>query len=84
MNHILVKYRYLQDAITNQEVWLRKVGTKSNVADGLTKSVSQEVLENMLTTLKIELTEPQHECVSINMITARSIQQVLVDAPRIS
>ena len=27
--HISVKYRYLQDAITNQEVWLRKVGTKT-------------------------------------------------------
>ena len=27
--HISVKYNYMQDAITNQEVWLRKVGTKS-------------------------------------------------------
>ena len=33
--HISVKCRYLQDAVTNQEVWLRKVGTKNNVADGL-------------------------------------------------
>ena len=37
MKHISVKYKYLQDAITNQEVWLR---TKHNVADGLTKRVS--------------------------------------------
>ena len=55
MKHISVKYRNLQDAITNQEVWLRKVGTKNNVADGLTKTVNQHVLSNMLTTLKIEL-----------------------------
>ena len=41
MKHIKVKYRYLQDAITNQEIWLRKVGTKQNVADGLTKTVNQ-------------------------------------------
>ena len=41
MKHISVKYRHLQDAITNQEVWLRKVGTKHNVADGLTKKVDQ-------------------------------------------
>ena len=38
MKHISVKYRYLQDEITNQEVWLRNVGTKHNVADGLTKN----------------------------------------------
>ena len=41
MKHISVKYIYLQDAITNQEVWLRKVGTKQNVADGLTKTVTE-------------------------------------------
>ena len=40
----VVKYMYLQDAITNQEVWLRKVGTKNNVADGLTKTVNRHVL----------------------------------------
>ena len=48
MKHISVKYRYLQDAITNQEVWLLKVGTKNNVADGLTKTVNRQVLRNML------------------------------------
>ena len=37
MKHISTKYRYLQDAITNQEVWLRNVGTKDNVSDGLDK-----------------------------------------------
>ena len=57
MKHISVKYRCSQDAITSQEVWLRSVGTKHNVADGLTKTVSQQVLRNMLTTLKIELLE---------------------------
>ena len=49
--HISVKYRYLQDAITNQEVWCREVGSKNHVADGLTKTVNQHVLRNMLTTL---------------------------------
>ena len=77
-----MKYRYLQDAIANQEVWLRKVGTKNNVADGLTKSVSQQVLQNMQTALTIELTEPQHENVSIKMITARSVQMEPMDAQR--
>ena len=65
MKHISVKYKYLQDAITNQEVWLRKVGTKNNVADGLTKTVNQHVLRNMLTTLKIELLETSKEQLSI-------------------
>ena len=77
MKNISVKTRFLQDAIKHQEVWLRMVGTKTNVADGLTKS---GVLLNMLTALKIELTEPQHENVSINNITARSVQKDPVDA----
>ena len=44
MKHISIKYRYFQDAIANQEVWLRKVGTEHNVSDGLTKSVSVQKL----------------------------------------
>ena len=54
MKHISVKYRYLQDAITNQEVSLRKVGTKHYVADVL---MNQHVPRNMLTTLKVLLTD---------------------------
>ena len=72
MKHISVKYRYLQDAITNQEVWLRKVGTKNNVADGLTKTVNQHVLRNMLTTPKIELLETSKEQLSINLIVCKN------------
>ena len=68
MKHISVKYRCLQDAITNQEVWLRTVGTKNNVADGLTKTVNQDVLRNLLSTLKIELVESSKEQLSINLI----------------
>ena len=49
-------------------------------ADGLTQTVSQQVPKNMLTTLISKLTEPPHENVSINMITARSIQKELMDA----
>ena len=36
---ISVQYRYLQDAIANQDVCLRKVGTKIHVADTSTKEV---------------------------------------------
>ena len=72
MKHISVKYRYLQDAITNQEVWLRKVGTKNNVAECLTKTVNQHVLRNMLTTLKIELLETSKEQLSINLIICKN------------
>ena len=72
MKHISVKYRYLQDAITNQEVWLRKVGTTNNVADSLTKTVNQHVLRNMLTTLKIELLETSKEQLSINLIACKN------------
>ena len=72
MKHISAKYRYLQDAITNQEVWLRKVGTKNNVADGLTKTVNQHVPRNMLTTLKIELLETSKEHLSINLIVCKN------------
>ena len=79
MKHISVKYMYLQDAITNQEVWLRRVGTK-NMPDGLTQTLSQQVPKNMLITLISKLTEPPHEYVSINMITAQSIQKELMDA----
>ena len=66
MKHICVKYRNLQDTITNQRAKLRKVGTKHNVSDGLTKAVNQQVLRNMLTTLKIELLETIHKQLSIN------------------
>ena len=69
-----VKYKYFQDAITNQEVWLRKVGTEHNVADGLTKALNQQVLGNMFTTLKIELLESTHQHVSVNLIVATSVQ----------
>ena len=73
MKHISAKYWYLQDAITNQDVWLRKeVGTKNNVADGLTKTVSESTrVKNMLTTLKIELLETSKEQLSINLIVFR-------------
>ena len=67
-----MKYKYSQDAITNQEVWLRKVGTKNNVPDGLTKTVNQHVLRNMLTTLKIELLETSKEQLSINLIVCKN------------
>ena len=72
MKHISVQYRYLQDAITNQEVWVRKVGTKNNVAGGLTKTVNQHVLRNMLTTLKIELLETSKEQLSTNLIVCKN------------
>ena len=62
----------LQDAITNQEVWSRKVGTKNNVADGLTKTVNQHVPRNMLTTLKIELLETSKEQLSIDLIVYKN------------
>ena len=75
MKHISVKYRYLQDAFTNQEVWLRTVGTKHNVVEGLTKAVNQQVL---LATLKIELLESTCKNVSINLIVAIRIQNELV------
>ena len=80
MKHISVKYRFLQDAITNQEVWLRKVGTKHNVADGLTKTVNQQVPRNMLATLKIELLRTTHEQVSINLIVAKRVQNELMES----
>ena len=67
-----MKYRHLQDVITNQEVWLRKVGTKNKDADGLTKTVNQHVLRNMLTTLKIELFETSKEQLSINLIDCKN------------
>ena len=76
--HITVIYRYLQDAITNQEVWLRKVGTKHNVADGLTKSVVQHVLRNMMPSLKFELLDTTRKDVSIHMIVVKSIQNELI------
>ena len=72
MKHISVNYRYLQDAITNQEVLLRKVDRRHNVADGLTKTVNQHVLRNMLTTLKIELLETSREQLSINLIDCKN------------
>ena len=60
----------MQDAITNQEVWLRKVGTKNNVADGLTKTVHQHVLRNMLTTLKMEQLSKQAR--NINLLVCKN------------
>ena len=53
MKHIRVKYRYLQDAITNYAEWVRKRGTKHHVAHGLTKTVNQQVLRKMLHSMKI-------------------------------
>ena len=66
MEHISVKYGYLQDAITNQQVWMRKVDTKHNVADALTKTVNQHVPRNMLTTQKPSCWNlPSNRCPSI-------------------
>ena len=48
------------------------MGTKNNVADGLTKTVNQHVLKNMLTTLKIELLETSKEQLSINLIVCKN------------
>ena len=78
MKHFSIKHRDLQDAITNQEVWLRKVGTKHNVTDGLTKTVNQQVLRNTLTTLKTELLATTCKHVSIILIVAKSIQNELM------
>ena len=39
MKHISVLYRYLQDAMTKREVWLRRVSTKTMLQMGLTKTV---------------------------------------------
>ena len=78
MKQINVKCRHLQDTITNQEVWLRKVGTKHSVADGLTKTVDQQMLRDMLTTLKMELLETTCRHVSIKVIVAKSIQNDLM------
>ena len=50
----------------------RSVGTKNNVADGLTKTVNQHVLKNMLTTLKIELLETSKEQLSMNLIVCKN------------
>ena len=53
MKHIIVKYRYLQDAeLTNQEVWVRKVGTKTHCCRRFDKYSKSAMLRNMLTTLK--------------------------------
>ena len=60
----------------------KKVGTKNNVADGLTKAVNQQVLGNILTILKIELLETTHKHVSINLIVAKSIQNELMGEPK--
>ena len=60
-------------AITNREFWLRQVGTKNNVADGLTKTMNQHVLRNMLTTLKIELLETSKEQLSMNLIVCKNM-----------
>ena len=49
-----------------------KVGTKNNVADGVTKTVNQHVLRNMLTTLKIELLEPSKEQLSTDLIVCKN------------
>ena len=38
----------------------------------------------MFTTLEFELTEPKHENVSNNMVTARSFQKELMDAQQAS
>ena len=70
MKHISIKYRCLQDAITNQDVRLRKVGKKHNVADGLTMPVNQQVPSDMLTTLK--------STCPLNMIVVKSIQKELM------
>ena len=48
------------------------MGTKNNVAEGLTKTVNQLVLRNMLTTLKTELLETSKEQLSINLIVCKN------------
>ena len=58
--------------------------TNHNVADGLTKTVNQQVLRNMLTTLKIELLETTHKQLSTNLIMAKSIQNELMSEQKLT
>ena len=89
MKHISVKYRFLQEAVQNQEVKIAKIGTKANVADAMTKGVSQDILKRMLQALNIELYNDYQKyvdyqkssspmtSVGINMITAQKSTQAL-------
>ena len=78
MKHINVRDIYLQDAITNQEVWLRKVCTKQNVADHLTKSAKLHLLGNTLRSLTLELLDTTCKVVSMNLIVVKNIKNELM------
>ena len=73
----LCRYRYLHEATTRHDVWLRNAGRKRccrRCDDPCNMTRAAE-----LTALKIELTEPQQANVSTNMVTARTVQMQLVD-----
>ena len=71
-------YRYLHEAITRHEVWLRKAGRKRCCRRCDEPCNMTRAAQSALTALKIELTEPQQANVSINMVTAKTRQVQLV------
>ena len=73
------RFRSLQEAITRHEVWLRKAGRKRCCRRRDEPCNMTRAAQSALTALKIELTEPQQANVSINMVTATTVQMQLMD-----
>ena len=53
--HIDIKYNYVKDIISQDEVILQYINTRQNVADPLTKPIGQDVYKSHVTTMGLRL-----------------------------
>ena len=72
--HIQLRFLYMQDLVANNIVKIKKVGTKENPADVLTKVVPTAVLHYHLQNVGLK-TDYIDTDVSMNMITTRTMSK---------
>ena len=72
--HIQLRFLYMQDLVANNIIKVKKVGTKENPADVMTKAVATVVLHYHLTNIGLK-TNYLDTGVNVNMITTRAMSR---------
>ena len=58
--HIQVQYLWIQDQISSKALEIKKIGTHDNLADQLTKPVTEEKMKNHLEGTHQKLAQGRH------------------------
>ena len=61
VRHIEVNQLWLQDKVLSGEIEVKKVGTKGNIADILTKHIGREILDKVLGSTSHVATDTRHD-----------------------